>query len=170
MCYSGLVSYRHGDALTTIESSWCQLCHIITGSTSLCDNLQQSWHHYDDSIFCASYLKGPIALQQEHTRHMGLFTHIWLPQCQLTHWGQVTHICIHKLNIIASDNGLLSGRHQAIIWTNAGILLIRPLETNFREILIGIQIFSFKKMDLKMLSVQWQPFFLGLNVLNNREG
>ena len=47
------------------------------------------------------------------------------------------HICISKLSI-GSDNGLLPGRRQAIIWTNAGILLIRPLGTNFSEILIKI--------------------------------
>ena len=41
-----------------------------------------------------------------------------------THWGRVTHICIGKLPIIVSDNGLLPDRRQAIIWTNAGILLI----------------------------------------------
>ena len=45
----------------------------------------------------------------------------------LTHWGQVTHICISKVTIIRSDNDLLPGRRQAIIWTNAGLLLIRPL-------------------------------------------
>ena len=41
-----------------------------------------------------------------------------------THWGRVTHICVGKLTNIGSDNGLSPGRHQAIIWTNAGILLI----------------------------------------------
>ena len=30
------------------------------------------------------------------------------------------HICVSKLTIIGSDNGLSPGRHQAIIWTNAG--------------------------------------------------
>ena len=83
----------------------------------------------------------------------------------LTHWGRVTHICVVKLTIIGSDNGLSPGRRQAIIWTNAGILLIGPLGTNFSEILIGIQIFSFKKMRLKMSSGKWRPFCLGLNVL-----
>ena len=34
----------------------------------------------------------------------------------LTHWDQVTHICVSKLTIIASDNGLSPGRRQAIIW------------------------------------------------------
>ena len=52
----------------------------------------------------------------------------------LTHWGGVTHICVVKLTIIGSDNGLSPGRRQAIIWTNAGILIIGPLETNFSEI------------------------------------
>ena len=44
----------------------------------------------------------------------------------LTHRGQMTHICVSKQNIIGSDNGLSPGRHQAITWTNAGILLIGP--------------------------------------------
>ena len=83
----------------------------------------------------------------------------------LTHWGRVTHICVGKLTIIGSDNGLSPGRRQAIIWTNAGILIIEPLGTNFSDILIGIQIFSFKKMRLKMSSAKWRLFCLGLNVL-----
>ena len=57
------------------------------------------------------------------------------------------------------------GRRQAIIWTSAGILLIGSLGTNFSEILIGIQTFSFRKMQLKMSSAKWRPFCLGLNVL-----
>ena len=84
----------------------------------------------------------------------------------LTHWGRVTHICVGKLTIIDSDNGLSPGRRQAIIWTNAVIFLMEPLGTNFNEILIGIQTFSFKKMHLKMASAKWRPFCLGLYVLN----
>ena len=60
------------------------------------------------------------------------------PWGSLTHWGRVTHICVSKLTTIGSDNGLSPGRRQAIIWTNAGILLIGPLGTNFSEILIEI--------------------------------
>ena len=91
---------------------------------------------------------------------------VWHERLALTHWGWVTHICVGKLTIIGSANGLAPGRRQAIIWTNAGILLIEPLGTNFSEILIRIQIFSFKKMRLKMSSAKWRPFCLGLNVLN----
>ena len=76
--------------------------------------------------------------------------HIWC----LIHWGRVTHICVDNLTIIGSDNGLSPGRHQAIIWTNAGILLIEPLGTNFSEILIEIHTLWFKKMDLKISSAK----------------
>ena len=76
----------------------------------------------------------------------------------LTHWGRATHICVGKLTTIGSDNGLSPGRRQAIIWTIAGILLIGPLGTNFSEISIGIQLFSLKKMHLKMSSAKWRPF------------
>ena len=83
----------------------------------------------------------------------------------LTHWGRLTHICVCKLTIIGSDNGLSPGRRQAIIWNNAGLLIIEPLGTNFSEISIGIQRFSFKKMHLNMSSAKRRPFCLGLNEL-----
>ena len=79
------------------------------------------------------------------------------------------HICVSKLTIIGSDNGLSPDQRQAIIWTNAGILLIGPLGTNFTEILIGILTFSFKKMRLEVSSAKWQPFCLGLNELTTVE-
>ena len=67
----------------------------------------------------------------------------------LTHWGRVTHICVSKLTIIGSVNGLSPGRRQVIIGNNAGILLIRHLRTNVSEILIEILTSSLKKMHLK---------------------
>ena len=98
-----------------------------------------------------------------------LYKHVWcllIFWTCLTHWGRVMHICISKLTINASDNGLSPGRCQAIIWNNAGILSIGPLGTNFSEILIAILIFCFKKMRLKVSSAKWRPFCLGLNVLS----
>ena len=83
----------------------------------------------------------------------------------LTHWSRVTHICVSNLTSIGSDNGLSPDRRQAIIWTNTGILLTGPLGTNFNEILIGIQTFSFNKMHLKVSSAKWRPFCHGFNVL-----
>ena len=77
----------------------------------------------------------------------------------------MTDICVSKLTIIGSDNGLSPDRRQAIIWTNAGILLIRTLGTRFSGILSEIHRFSFWKMHLKTSSAKWRPFCLGLNVL-----
>ena len=87
----------------------------------------------------------------------------------LTHWSQVTHICVSKLTIIGSDNGLSPGRCQASILTNAGILLIGPLGTNPHEILIEMQIFSLKKKHFKMSSAKWRSICLGFNVLTHRD-
>ena len=83
----------------------------------------------------------------------------------LTHWGRVTHICVGKLTIIGSDNGLSPERRQAIIWTNAGILLIGPLGTNLSESLIEIQAFALTTIRLKMSSAKCCSFRLGINVL-----
>ena len=85
----------------------------------------------------------------------------------LTHWDWVLHICISKLTTISLDNGLSPDRHQAIIWTNAGILLIGPLGTKISEILIEIHTFLFKKMHLIITSGKGQPFCIGLNILTH---
>ena len=97
----------------------------------------------------------------------------------LVNWNQAIHfitsfsslrpsdayICVSKLTIIGSDNGLAPRRRQAIIWTNDGVLLIGPLGTNFSE--ITMEIHAFSKMHLKMSSEKWRPFCLGLNVLSS---
>ena len=53
-----------------------------------------------------------------------------LPSCHI-------YASVNWVNI-GSDNGLSPGRRQAIIWTNADILLIGPLGTNFSDISIDI--------------------------------
>ena len=75
------------------------------------------------------------------------------------------YIYVSKNTIIGKDNGLSPGRRQAIIWTNAGMLLIEHLGTKFNQILIKIYTFSLKKIHLKISSVKWNPFCLSLNVL-----
>ena len=103
------------------------------------------WHYITHVILFATQLQR-------------CFPWTWL--CMLT-----SHICVGKLAIIGSGNGLSPGRRQAIIWINAGILLIGPLGTNISEISIEILTFSFKKMRLKVSSAKRRPFCLGLNVL-----
>ena len=75
----------------------------------------------------------------------------------------MTHVCVNKLAIIDSVNGLVPGRRQTIICTNA--VVNWTLETNFSAILIEIDIFSFQKIHLKISSGKWPPFCLGINVL-----
>ena len=77
----------------------------------------------------------------------------------------MTHKCVGKLTIIGSDNGLSHGRRQAIIWTNAGILLFGNLGSNFSEILLEFDTFSSKKMHLKMSVWKMAAICLSLNVL-----
>ena len=81
-----------------------------------------------------------LLLQNNHTHYPLLFhTH------RFTHWARVMHICISKLTVIGSDNGLAPAPCRAIIWANAGILLIWNLGTNFSEISSKIHILSFIK-------------------------
>ena len=87
---------------------------------------------------------------------------IWL----LTHPLQCLYASVNW-DSIGSDNGLSPDRRQAIIWTNARILLIGPLGTNFNEIRIKIQNLSFMKMHLKMSSGKWRPFCPGGDVLTD---
>ena len=86
-------------------------------------------------------------------RNLGATRHeaTWYHHATLTHWGGVTHICVGKLTSIGSDNGLSPGRRQAIIWTNAGILLVAPPGINNiqRNYIIAINTFSLKKFIYK---------------------
>ena len=50
-------------------------------------------------------------------------------------------MCVGNLTIIGSDNDLSPGQRQAIIWNDAGVLLMGPLGANLIEIVIEIYIF-----------------------------
>ena len=78
----------------------------------------------------------------------------------LTHWGRLPHICIGNLTIIDSDNGLSPGRRQAIIWTNAGILLFWILRNKFQWNLnshIFIQENAFESVVCEMVTILYRP-------------
>ena len=98
-----------------------------------------------------------------HTRNASVrinLTMVWLTQLlwiltnnvtkyihilQSTIWEQKCQVSFLLWNSLLEDNGLAPGRRQAIIRTNARILLIGPLGTNFIETLIGIETFTLKK-------------------------
>ena len=94
------------------------------------------WIKYIKPIWCPQQMVWVI---------MGWQGVILRMQCSsLTPWGRLTHIYVNELTIIGSDNGLLPGRRQAVIWNNAGLLWIEPLGTNFSEISIRIHFQSRK--------------------------
>ena len=114
--------------------------HIFSKIIRLTPNPNPMIFHHDESTTWG---------KEEHFHVCGILI-------DLIHWGRVTHISVSKLTIIGSDSGLSSGRRQAIIWTNAGILLMGPLGTNFSEIWSEIHSFSFTNMHLKVSSAKWR--------------
>ena len=119
--------------------------------------LNLSYDFTDSCLHMGYFLWVANLLSYNHSSSFVLF---------LTHWGRVTHICVGKLVIIGSDNGLSPDRRQTIIWINAGLLSIGPLRKCFSENLVKIQQFSLKKLHVEMSSAKWRPSCLGLNVLN----
>ena len=103
-------------------------------------------------------LPGGNELIASPTIRSGVSSGVRTKRLTLTYWGRA---CVSAPTIIGWDNDLSPSRHQAIIWTNARILLIGPLGTNFQ-----IHIFLLKKMPLKISSVKCRSFCLGLNFLN----
>ena len=76
----------------------------------------------------------------------------------LSHWGRVMHICVSKLTIIGSDNGLSPDRRQAITWNSAGILFVGHLWTNFdRNLYIFVQENAFESVVWKMAAILCRP-------------
>ena len=81
----------------------------------------------------------------------------WNNSC-ITHWGRVTHICVDDQTITNSDDGVSLGWRQAIICNIAGISLIGPLVTNFREILIiFFQENAFESVVFQMAAILFRP-------------
>ena len=89
----------------------------------------------------------PLSVPNLHIVHRRIYA--WPGLNELTYSGQVTHICVSELSSIGSDNGLAPGRRQAIIWTNAGILLIRTPGTHFSEILSELHTIWLRKCTSK---------------------
>ena len=88
------------------------------------------------------------------------YAHIWfqkvmelhLIRLPSTHGGRETHKYVSELAIIGWDNSLSPGPCQAIIETNAGILLIGTPGTNLSEISIEIHISTLKNVFENIVS------------------
>ena len=66
-------------------------------------------------------------------RWSGVKTWQWKPDrsftpARVTYQSLVTHICVKNKPIIGWDNGMSPVCYQAIVWTNAGWLIVGPME------------------------------------------
>ena len=117
--------------------NYCTLSALVTSNIHTTDFQYKDNYSY---LYIKSGALTPIKrLRFRRSSFWWTIIMLHFMQC-LTHWGQVMHMCISKLDIIDSDNGLSLCRHQPTMWTNAGILLIWPIGTNFSEISIEIHI------------------------------
>ena len=86
---------------------------------------------------------------------------IWLDHIFMTliHSVRVKHICVGKLTIICSNDGLSPGRRHDIIWTNAGIWNrnsnIFIGENTFKNVICEMSIFS-RPQCVNMVCCDWQ--------------
>ena len=109
--------------LVALEPLKTYLCHQ---QTTL---IQNFCTQYKDHLYKSTWVRDVkefIVLYRDRGKNRYkrsiIFSYLYF-MVQLTPWGRVTQICVSTLNIIGSDNGVSPGRRQAIIWTNAGILL-----------------------------------------------
>ena len=126
-------------------------CHVMWSEcdiTTAILNHQISW-----AWACFSTILQKDTVQLFCKGEVGSVLKLISPYCRV--YASVNQVSI------GSDNGLSPVWRQAIILTNAGLLSIEPLGTNFSYISLKIQYFSFMKMHLKLLSAIWWPFCPG---------
>ena len=77
-------------------------------------------------VFSQLESRSPRCMYETQTvEHMLWACWVISPQCRI-------YASVYRVSM-GSDNSLSPGRRQAIIWTNAGILLIGPLGINFSD-------------------------------------
>ena len=129
-----LLSHKLRFYCTNHCSGWqkCTLSlHGLIGNffPAICNVFLHGWKR-SSVMYLAS------AFHLKNTQQVKLHFNIWKHFASLiclgsTHWGRVTFICVGNLTIIDSNIGLSSGRHQAIIWAIAKILVFRTKGTIF---------------------------------------
>ena len=138
----------HLISVTSVISLWWRLdgsAHTRGASFNSTNSNIPSFHQLIRQYLLSWDLRAIVTIPVQHAS-IQAYGSITLVQCNackvswlwwacITHWGRVTYICVSKLTIIGSDNGLSFGRRQGIIWTNIKILLFGPLGINFNEII-----------------------------------
>ena len=119
--YHHIIRVAYGSSYFLIYDKWWWFSHDKNTKYVCCRiQLMISVKTADTGrVKTASREKGSTRLLGKTNTHIYTLWYMYL-----THWGRVTHICVSNLTIIGADNGLSPCQRQAIIWTNAGILLI----------------------------------------------
>ena len=79
----------------------------------------------------------------------------------LTHWGRVMHICISKLTIIGSENGLVTSHYLNQWWNIVNRTLGNKLQWNLNQNLYIL----IQGNALENVVWKWRPFCLSFNEL-----
>ena len=85
----------------------------ISRTTSLTSHIKLwhlSFHSIKLDILCCVYSSIVLCTWLFSSPQIRSFIPFLSSFCFLTYWGRVTHICVNKLTIIGSDNGLSPGR------------------------------------------------------------
>ena len=90
-----------------LEMVYWLLCVQNNFQMAIMNNIDiiEMWFEIINVYRCASILGAKTSAGT-------MVAHLW---SHLTRWGWVMHICVSKLSILGSDNGLSPGRRQAII-------------------------------------------------------
>ena len=132
-------------------------CHHVRGHLGLCQSNYRGW------VYSRPLLKNILRYMPLpfHVDIIYILVHIdryWLSLCIIVakpfimvymHLICAIEICYIGIWTKIVRIGLSPGPRQVSNWTNAGTLLIGRLGTEFSEISIGIQAFSFTKCTYK---------------------
>ena len=125
-------------------------------------SLRKAWQRFALSVCFLLIIFNGVALHSVGLRYI----FVTLDSFEYTSFNSMrpsdAYICVSKLSLIGSDNGLWPGRCQVNIWTNAGILLIGTLGTKIqwnlnRNLYIFIQENAFTNVVWKMVAILSRP-------------
>ena len=91
---------------------------------------EDSWIIFSFSVILAIHSAQAVEILERPEFIIVIFLNRMETNMELTPPPLVPHICVSELGSISSDNGLSPHRRQALVWVNAGILLIWPLGVN----------------------------------------
>ena len=134
-------------------------CLLSVSLSVLMGHIWPAWYinSYSSGLYSLWLLHLGSELYNGANKNGAILKNIGNIERNLTHSGRVMHICVSKLTIIASENGVSPGRHQAIIWTNAEILLIGHLVKTIKWNLKHNLYIFMQEMHFKMSSGKWRP-------------